>query len=382
MRNVAIIGGGIGGLTAALAFAANGASVTVYEQAPVLSEIGAGLQITPNGMRVLQALNLGAAMESVGVAAEAVVPTDGLTGRAITRFDLARRRPRYRFVHRADLIRVLEEACKRVGVTVQLGTRIADVGADGRFTVDGVRKDPDLTIGADGLHSIARPVLNGMGKPFFTRQVAWRAVVEHVAKPEARIWMLPGAHVVTYPLRGSRLNIVAVQERDAWAQEGWHHDDAPANLASAFANSCRELRDILGQVDAVKLWGLFRHPVAEIWADEGLALIGDAAHPTLPFLAQGANLAIEDAYVLAQCCASGELEHGLASYQKRRKERVRRAINTANANAVNYHLRGPRRAVSHLVLKGIGKAAPDAFLNRLSWLYDHDVTASSGSPRV
>jgi salicylate hydroxylase len=381
MHDVAIIGGGIGGLTAALAFQTKGAQVTVYEQAPVLSEVGAGLQITPNGMRVLKALGLEDALVAESVAAQAVVPMDGLIGRAVTRFDLSRKDPRYRFVHRAALIRVLDEACQQAGIDVVLGARIEDVGSDGRFDgrfhVDGVLKSPDLTVGADGLHSVVRPLLNGPGKPFFTHQVAWRAVVEMEAPPEARIWMLPGAHVVTYPLSGGHLNIVAVQERDAWAEEGWHHDDVPANLTSAFASSCLELREILGLVENVKLWGLFRHPVADTWGDEGIALLGDAAHPTLPFLAQGANLAIEDAYVLAECCAAGDLAAGLQRYQSLRKARVGKAIATANANAVNYHLRGARRTASHLILKGIGAVAPDAFINRLSWLYDHDVTAAS-----
>lgn len=377
MRNIAIIGGGIGGLTAALAFAARGVAVTVYEQAPVLSEVGAGLQITPNGMRVLNALGLGAAMDAASIPADSVVPTDGLTGKPITRFDLSRKQPRYRFVRRAALIRVLDEACQRAGVEVMLGVRVSDVASDGRFHVDGVLKSPDLTIGADGLHSVVRPLLNGPGQPFFTHQVAWRALVQMPAAPEARIWMLPGAHVVTYPLQSGLLNIVAVQERDDWAEEGWNHDDAPANLTSAFADSCAELNDILAQVETVKLWGLFRHPVADTWGGEGIALLGDAAHPTLPFLAQGANLAIEDAYVLADCCAAGDLEKGLERYQALRKSRAAKAIATANGNAVNYHLRGMRRAASHLALKGVGVLAPNAFLNRLSWLYDHDVTANS-----
>lgn len=380
MRDVAIIGGGIGGLTAGLAFAAKGCQVTVYEQAPALTEVGAGLQLTPNSLHVLHAFGRSASLADVSVPAQAVVPTDGLTGRAVTRFDLTRKAHRYRFIHRADLIADLAAACVQNNVTIKLGARIEQVSGDGRFVIDGARQDPDLTVGADGLHSVVRPLLNGPGKPFFTKQVAWRAVIHRDALPEARIWMLPGAHVVTYPLTDGRMNIVAVQERDTWADEGWNHADDPANLRAAFSGAAPELRDILEQVEAVNLWGLFRHPVAENWGAEGLALLGDAAHPTLPFLAQGANLAIEDAYVLAACCAQGDLEAGLERYQSLRQARVTRAINTANANAVNYHLHGLRRTASHLVLKGIGAVAPHAFINRLNWLYDHDVTASSGSP--
>lgn len=356
---VAVIGGGIAGLATALAFARRGASVCVYERAPALTEVGAGLQISPNGARVLQALQV----DVVGFASQAVVPMDGLRGRPVTRFDLASQSPPYRFVHRATLIAALAQACRRDGVQIVLGARV-----DGPLQAD-------LVVGAEGIKSPLRNVLNGAEKPFFTGQVAWRTIVEADADPVARIWMLPGRHVVTYPLAESRLNVVAVQERDAWADEGWHHADAPANLATAFADAAPALQGILGKAEQVNLWGLFRHKVAPKWVTEKVALVGDAAHPTLPFLAQGANLALEDAYVLAAIVGEKGLAAGLPAYQASRKPRVARAIRAANANAVNYHLKGARRWLSHKALWGIGLAAPGLFMRRLSWLYDHDVTA-------
>ena len=376
-RNVAIIGGGIGGLTAALAFARNGASVTVYEQAPALTEVGAGLQITPNGMRALYALGLEKALSLTGVKADAVIPMDAMTGQEITCFDLSSQSPPYRFFHRAALVDLLARACAANRVDVQLDARITDVQPDGSFMAAGVQVRPDLTIGADGLHSVVRGVINKPAAPFFTGQVAWRALVKAKdADPVARIWMAPGRHIVTYPLSGGRLNVVAVQQRSQWADEGWNHDDDPGNLRHVFEDCHWSLKSILADVEKVNLWGLFRHPVAQRWQMGSMAILGDAAHPTLPFLAQGANLAIEDAFVLARSCdAHDDLATGLRVYQQARRDRVIRAIKAANANARNYHLSGIKRSIAHAGLYTMGTVAPNAFLNRLSWLYDFDVTA-------
>ena len=375
-RDVAIIGGGIGGLTAAIAFAQRGAQVTVYEQAAALTEVGAGLQITPNGARILHALGLESALNHVGLTAQAVVPMDAVSGREITRFDLSQQTPAYRFYHRSALIDLLARACAANGVTVQLNARIDDLQPDGSFMTASGRVAPALTIGADGLRSVVRGVINAPSQPFFTGQVAWRAVVKSEdADPVARIWMAPGRHMVTYPLAGGRLNIVAVQQRSQWADEGWHHTDDPGNLRHAFADCHWRLKSVLSEVAQVNLWGLFRHPVAQRWQMGTIAILGDAAHPTLPFLAQGANLAIEDAYVLARCCdENAQLSAGLAAYQTARRARVVKAINGANANARNYHLGGLQRRVAHAGLGLMGRVAPAAFLNRMGWLYDFDVT--------
>lgn len=368
-RRVCVVGGGIGGLTAALAFARMGAVVEVHEQAPDIKPVGAGIQITPNGARVLDCLGLGAALDKVGIVADAVAPMDALSGHAIARFDLsARAGPPYRFLHRADLIEVLVQACADAGVEVRLGSKVAatDLAAD-------------IVVGADGVHSSTRHLLNGRREPFFTGQVAWRAIVDAAeADPVAQVWMAPNRHIVTYPLRGGRLNVVAVQERDDWAADGWDHLDDPDNLRAAFGDVAPALMEVLERVETTNLWGLFRRPVADVWGRNGLCLLGDAAHPTLPFLAQGANLAIEDAYVLARCCSdAGDIAAGLAGYQGLRKPRVTRAIAAANANARNYHLSGVRRRVAHMGLKTLAKVAPNAFLNRLSWLYDHDLTGET-----
>ena len=375
-RDIAIIGGGIGGLTAALAFARRGANVTVYEQAPALIEVGAGLQITPNGARALNALGIDKALDASGIAARAVVAMDAMGGGEIARFDVSGQMPPYRFYHRAALIDILARSCEAAGVKVQLGARVMALNTDGSFQVNGADVRPTLTIGADGLRSVVRGTLNKPAEPFFTGQVAWRALVRtDKIDPVACIWMAPGRHMVTYPLSGGRLNIVAVQERSQWADEGWHHTDDPGNLRMAFADCGWAVKSILGDVEEVNLWGLFRHPVAENWQNGRVAILGDAAHPMLPFLAQGANLAIEDAFTLARCCdEEPSLEAGLRRYQDRRRARVVKAIKAANRQARRYHLGGVQRSIAHAGLRMMGQLAPTAFLNRLGWLYDHDVT--------
>jgi salicylate hydroxylase len=180
---------------------------------------------------------------------------------------------------------------------------------------------------------------------------------------------------VTYPLAGGMLNIVAVREQTEWVAEGWSHAADPAELRATFADCAAPLRAVLDRVTETRIWGLFRHPVAAHWQDGGIALLGDAAHPTLPFLAQGANLAIEDAWVLASV-----LDRGLPlkTYQALRRARVERAVAAADANARNYHLGGVRRVVAHAGLRVVGAVAPRAFLRRMDWLYGRDVTRDWG----
>jgi salicylate hydroxylase len=375
-KRIVIIGAGIGGLTAALAFARRGANVHIYEQASALNEVGAGIQVTPNGSRVLAELGLSDAMDAASIVAQAVMPTDAISGKAIARFDLSSQVPPYRFFHRAALVEMIAQGAQAAGVEISFSVRVENIDKDGTLNTNIGQISGDLCVGADGIHSVSRLLLGNTAEPEFTGQVAWRAtIVAKDVEPVARIWMAPNRHVVTYPLAKDTLNIVAVQERATWAQEGWKHGDDPDNLRAAFADTCPQLRDILGQVSETYLWGLFRHPVAKQWHNDRLVILGDAAHPTLPFLAQGANLAIEDAYVLARCCdEADDLATALARFQHERALRVSRAIAAANANARNYHLSGLTRSLAHTGLKTLGFVAPDALLKRLDWLYGFDAT--------
>jgi salicylate hydroxylase len=372
-REVLVVGGGIGGLAAALAFARRGVWVRLLEQAAAITEVGAGLQITPNGTRVLRALGL--SPESVGVRALAIEPRDALTGRRIARFDLGRVGGGYYFVHRADLVDLLRHAVEAAGVPIRTEARVVAVTPAGVTLENGESLTADLVVGADGLHSVVRRHLLGDDKPFFTGQVAWRAIVPVEQEAVAQIWMAPGRHVVTYPLRDGRLNIVAVREQAQWVEEGWSHRDSPETLRRIFSDCSLDLKAILARVQEVGRWGLFRHPVAERWHDGRATLLGDAAHPTLPFLAQGANLALEDAWVLARELMRHDLGEGLDRYQAERRPRVSDAIAAANANARNYHLAGMKRRAAHSGLRAIGLLAPGAFLGRYDWLYRFDVTA-------
>lgn len=383
-EEITVLGGGIGGFAAAGALAMRGAKVTVLEQAPEITEVGAGLQISPNGVAVLEALGLGSTARARSMASRAVVLADGPSGREVARMDLALRRPGKDFLlfHRADLLDLLEENARGLGVTVETGCRVSRVDVGRHSTLIEVEgqgtREAGFVVGAEGLHSLMRAALNGPRKPFFTHQVAWRALVpaEGGEPVEARIWMGPGRHLVHYPLRGgSIVNIVAVEERTAWAEEGWHHRDDPDNLRAAFKGFATPVRDLLSRVEEVHLWGLHRHPVADQWHKGRAVILGDAAHPTLPFMAQGAVMALEDAWVLADSLDVSGIEAGSALYQARRRHRVVNVIEAANRNARNYHHANPlARAVGHGALSLINRLAPDSVLGRFDWIYDLDVT--------
>ncbi len=382
-QKIVVIGAGIGGLAVAQALALRGADVTVLEQAEAITEVGAGLQIAPNGLRVLAALGLGDAVAGAAVRGQAVSLRD-TGGAEVVRLDLTRLGDsRYYFLHRADLIDILATGARDAGVKIRLLQQVAEVTPGPRPEVhlaNGAHLQCDLVIGADGLHSKLRQALNGGDRPFFTRQVAWRAIVPNTvgAGPEARVHMGPGRHLVSYPLRGGEfVNLVAVEERKDWAEEGWNIRDDPAHLRAAFAGFGGDVPAMLALVDQVHLWGLFRHPVAEIWGRDNTALLGDAAHPTLPFLAQGACMALEDAWVLADCLSGHDsTAAALAAYGRKRIPRATRVINAASRNAWKYHLKpGPLRMAAHAALRLGGRVAPDRMMHQFDWLYEYDVTA-------
>ena len=385
-RVVTVIGAGIAGLAVARALALRGASVTVLEQADAIREVGAGLQISPNGTAVLRALGLQGALEAAGTRAAAVELIDGPTGEGVVRLDLARLRrvQGYHFVHRSDLIELLMTGAAEAGITLRLLSRIAEVDLVGPRPAivleGGERLEAQLLIGADGLKSRVRTALNGTETPFFSGQVAWRALIpcEPSAAPVAEVHMGPGRHLVSYPLRcGSLRNIVAVEERTKWAEESWTLRDDSTDMRLAFDGFSPRVRIWLEQVEDPWLWGLFRHEVAGTWTSpKGAAILGDAAHPTLPFLAQGASMALEDAWVLAEALATHDsLGAGLAAYQVRRKPRTTRIVAAANGNARAYHLSGLPRVVGHMGLRLLGRVSPGVLLSRFDWLYGHDVTA-------
>ncbi len=379
---VIVIGGGVAGLAVSAALLQRGASVCLLEQAGGFLEVGGGIQISPNGARVVGALGQGRALEAVSLRSNAVVLREGRKGTSVLRLGLPHCGPGFHLIHRADLISVLEGGCN--GLETRFVARASEVflqGSRPSVALEGGEKlSADLLLGADGLHSVLRPALNpaSLAKTFFTGQVAWRALIpcEPDAAPEAQVFMGPGRHLVSYPLReGALRNIVAVEERRDWVQEGWHHPDSPTNLRAAFKGFGGPVPDWLAQVEQLWLWGLFRHEVANYWHGDHAALLGDAAHPTLPFMAQGANMALEDAFVLARMLElSSDMPSALAGYQKARQARVIRVVEAANSNARNYHLRPPLAQIAHQVLRMGSKFFPGAPLRKFDWIYDHDVT--------
>ncbi|WBU52333.1 FAD-dependent oxidoreductase [Paracoccus sp. SCSIO 75233] len=365
-RDVTVIGAGVAGLSVALAMTRRGANVTVLEKAGAFREVGAGLQISPNAGRVLEALGLTEALNRVAVRSEGVL-LHNQNGHRVASLPLAARRPdqNFRFIHRARLVELLEHAARDAGVRITLDHEVTEL------------PDVPLLIGADGLHSRVRTVLNGAAKPFFTGQTAWRALIAD-DRPDAfaRVYMGPGQHLVSYRLGDGLRNIVAVREQTAWADEGWAHEDDPDNLRAAFASFGGPVPDWLARVESTGIWGLFRHEVAPVWQDGQRVILGDAAHPTLPFMAQGAVMAIEDAWVLTECLDRiGDQGAALQRYQALRVPRVRRIVEAANGNARNYHLRGPARLAGHLGLRTISRLAPGALMARFDWIYDYDPLA-------
>jgi salicylate hydroxylase len=387
-QSVAVVGAGVAGLAVARALAMRGAAVTVLEQADAIREVGAGLQISPNGACVLRALGLQVALDAASTRAEAVELIDGPSGDGVARLDLARLRPGqgYHFLHRADLIDLLLRGATEAGVTLRLLSRIAEVDLSGPRPMvlleTGERVETPLLVGADGLHSKTHHALNHPETPFFTGQVAWRALIpsEPGARPVAEVHMGPGRHLVSYPLRGGTLrNLVAVEERQRWAEESWSLRDDSMDMRLAFQGFSSRVRGWLDEVEDPWLWGLFRHKVADTWVQAmgqgGVAILGDAAHPTLPFLAQGASMGLEDAWVLVQALARHDAAaSALAAYQSARKPRTTRIVAAANTNARAYHLSGLPRLIGHTGLRLLGRMSPGTMLSRFDWLYGHDVT--------
>lgn len=380
IRSAIVIGGGIAGMATAAVLGRAGISVTVLEQAGELREVGAGLQISPNGLSVLRALGLEPELRQRGaVRAQAVSLRDYRRNGEVARLDLKRLAAdqAYYFVHRADLLGALTGAAKRASADIRLGQAVSEVrhgDVPEVYLNDGSKLRAELIVGADGVHSITRSLLNPKSTSFFTKQVAWRAVVPNVAQQpaEARIYMGPGKHIVAYPLRGGEfVNLVAVEEKDDWQDEGWQHKGDPNQLRETFSDFGSDAKILLNEVRDTSVWGLFRHPIAPLWYEKGVALVGDAAHPMLPFLAQGANMALEDAWVLGRMAQSDKL----TSYQSVRAQRVERVIKTAQGNAKRYHLRSkPARALAHTGLKLVSTFAPKLMLKPFDWLYRHDVT--------
>ncbi len=383
-----VIGAGISGLAVAIALAQKGGQVTVYEQALELGEVGAGLQISPNGVAVLAALGLKDAVAKFANVPDFIKLRD-YKGRDVAQLPLGDHSVQshgnpYWQVHRADLLNALADGAKHAGVRIIFDHAVSNVIRNGAGALIEFKNQPsqlvDCLIAADGLRSPTRETVFKGEKASFTGQVAWRGLVPAYRLPDGlfgnhvQVFMGKGRHVVAYPLRGGALiNFVAVEERADWQSEGWNIPDDPKNLQKSFEGWCEPVTELLKAVDSTFLWGLFSHPVLPRWSDGQVTLIGDACHPMLPFLAQGAVMALEDAWVLANCLQNAQnISDGLRQYENRRKNRATRVQKAAKRNAWGYHLRVPIfRDVAHSILRA---TPPNKLLAKYDWLYGHDVT--------
>ncbi len=387
-RTIIIAGAGIGGLTAALALTRAGYRAVVLERASTLEEAGAGIQLSPNAMHVLTRLGLAEKLRPFAVAPEAIRIVDAASGNDIARVplgDVAAQRygAPYWVVHRANLQAVLVDAVSRdPDVTLRLGTRVEDfaphqhgVTVQARGASGPVDEQGLALIGADGLWSTLRARLGDRRQPAFARRTAWRAVVPadglppEFREPMTSLWLGRDAHLVHYPVKAGReVNIVAII-RDEWHEQGWSVPGKPSEVAARFAGFAPQARALIGAADHWLKWALFDRPPGRPRRKGPVTLLGDAAHPMLPLLAQGGAMAIEDAAVLAHCLEhdSTAPEQALRAYESRRRARVARVQREARRNAWRYHLAGPLALARDMVLRRMGG---EKLLHRYDWLYD------------
>jgi len=385
--SIAVVGAGIGGLTAALTFARQGHSVTLVERRTGFSEVGAGLQLSPNASRVLMHLGLAPALRRAATIPERVVVRRIASGKrigevALGSFMQEHHGAPYWVIHRADLQTILLDAVRsEASIRIVMGRKVESVrdGPDHAEIVwtssSGARETlrADAVIGADGVWSKVRRAIGDTAPPTFHGYVAWRATFDRKAAPpelagnETGLWLGPKGHVVHYPIAGGRLiNVVAV-ERSREPVEGWAAPGRAEDLLAHYGSSAPALLELLRQPREWLRWSLFHHPIKRL-AQGRIALLGDAAHPVLPFLAQGAALAIEDAATLGALLARHpqNVAQALADYEGHRLDRVRRVQAEAQRNGRIYHAGSLVAYGRDRVMRFMG---PETLSKRYDWIY-------------
>ncbi|MFD7685067.1 FAD-dependent monooxygenase [Streptomyces sp. NPDC059781] len=386
--HIAVVGGGIGGLAAALATARAGHRVTLVERATRFGEIGAGLQLAPNASLALDELGVLPAVRRTAVAPPRLVMMDALTGDEVTALDLRAAAYTDRFTHpylvthRTDLHAALLAACQEhPGVTLRTGHTVGEVEQDGsgvrlHFAEDHARLTADAVVAADGLHSRLRQALVGDGEPVCSRYVAFRGALptekmsgrmsRHAASEAVMVWAGPRMHLVQYPVRrGELYNQVAVFESDHYTPDS---DDwgTEAELEERFRGACAAVRDALPLVSRDRRWPLFDRAPIDDWVHGRIALLGDAAHPMLQYLAQGACQALEDAVTLGQALGQyADPTEAFTSYADRRRERAARVQTNARRFGEICHLEGMGATLRNMLLSS---RDPEAF-DDISWVW-------------
>ncbi len=391
MTRVAIIGGGIGGATAGCALARAGLEVSVYEAAPELKEIGAGVALHPNAMRVLRMIGMEDAIRAVAGHSARAVTCDGRTGRTISTISRAQQAATYGLagatVHRADLLNVLAAALPADSVT--LGKRCVTVesGADGavaRFQ-DGSEIEADVIIGADGIHSKVRAALFGPDDPTFTGKICYRSVVSVSAIGGARPstdntqWLGPHGTIVLYPLRGEELiNVVAHYDDAHYRHESWINECDRQEVLDRYAGWHESLLRVFAAGETWYKWALYDRDPIPRWTEGRVTILGDAAHPMLPYLGQGACQAIEDGAVLATALQAepDDPTRALQRYERTRRPRASRVVLAARERGVSNHLSSPLAALKRDVTIALRKRfGRDTEGRGAGWIPEYDATS-------
>jgi salicylate hydroxylase len=357
MTRIGIIGGGIGGRAALLFLRQAGlSSVTLYEQAADIADVGAGIQVSPNMVRPLRRLGLGAGLDESGVRLETGWEMRRWQdGRVLARQELGERCERlygapYYAMHRADLLRLL--GADEPDPNVHLGKRCVGIEQDGaavRLTFgDGSRADVDVAIGADGIHSVVQLASTSPVAPRFSRLAAYRCIVPAeraprlARRPVSTSWLGPGRHLVHYPVSGGReINVVAAVPAGEWRSESWSARGKVEDFARCFEGWDSRVTELIGAAGDVWLHALFDREPLDRWVSGRIGLLGDAAHPMLPAMAQGAAQAVEDAQTLADCLRTATAHTACAAlleYQDRRCDRATRIQQLSRRRPGEYHL--------------------------------------------
>ena len=388
-----MVGAGLGGLSAALALLQKGFRVTVLEQASVLGEIGAGVQLGPNAVGVLYRLGLQTALEQVTCETLGKRVRLWNTGQTWPLFDLgtvAREMYGYPYltVHRADLHRVLVDAVRALqpdALVLNAKLQSLHASSDGvaLHLTDGRVFEADAVIGADGVHSMVRAALFGDDAPRESGVMAWRGVIDasklpaHMREPYGTNWVGPGAHVVQYPLRqGALMNFVGAIEGTHWTVESWSERGTREECLADFAGWHEEVQAMIQAIDVPYKWVLKVRDPMDTWSRGPITLLGDACHPTLPFLAQGAAMAIEDGYMLARALALWPTDpaQAFARYEAVRKDRTARVVTGSAANTQRFH--NPALAHAQGAAEYVGREwNEERVKERYEWLFKYDIDA-------
>ena len=368
---VLIAGGGIAGLAAALAFAKHGVACEVLEREPEFSEAGAGIQLGPNAVRILETLGAAQHLKPYVVAPESLSVCDGLSGATLTKIPLgqamtARYGAPYWTAHRGDLLNaLLATARAQPGITLSTGFEVASLSQDDRrvhaISNDGRTRQGQLLVGADGRWSTVRRLALGDVRLPFSDYAAYRAVVPVDAIPaplqgaNVQVWLAPDCHVVHYPVRAGREHALVVVLEEPGTFEGWSTDADVAHVQRATANLTARLSELIHAAASWRKWALSDPAPFAAWSKGRVALMGDAAHPVLPFLAQGGALALEDAVVLAREAAVtlNRPCDALDRYQRQRLARASKVQAAARRNGQIYHLSGVSAKARDAVLRAV-----------------------------